>query len=105
MITQEFREWAESIKKCVKKCLGDLVTVVFEEYEIDVDPIVIRIIVESNGLQTHMAFDQLEYDNNSEEQRCRLIKVRCDDVAWGIECEIDELKKVAEALRSLGEQK
>ena len=105
MITQEFREWAVSIKKRVEKCLGDLVTVILEEYELDKYPLVIRIIVESNGLNTHMAFDQSEYDNNNEEQRCKLVKVRCDDVAWGIECEIDELKKVTKALRLLGEQK
>ena len=105
MITQEFREWVEDIKEYVKNQLGDLSTVEFEEYEIDKYPLVIRIIVESNGLNTHMAFDQSEYDNNNEEQRCKLVKVRCDDVAWSIGCEIDELKKVTKALRLLGEQK
>ena len=105
MITQEFREWVEGIKERVKKCLKDFVYVESEEYKIDKYPIVIRITVNSNGFQTHMAFDQSEYDNNNEEQRCKLVKARCDDVVWCIGCEIDELKKVMKALQSLGEPK
>ena len=105
MITQEFREWVESIKERVENCLGDLAVVELMECEVVKYPLVIRITVKSNELRTHMAFDQSEYDNNSEEQRHKLVEVRCNDVAWSIGCEIDELKKVMKALRSLGEQK
>ena len=105
MITQEFREWVSDIKKRVENRLGDLAIVELMECEVVKYPLVIRIIVKNNGLQTHMAFDQPEYDNNNEEQRCKLVKVRCNDVAWSIECEIDELKKVIGALRSIGESK
>ena len=105
MITQEFREWVKGIKTGVENRLKDLALVELKEYEIDKYPLVVCITVLSNELKTHMSFDQLEYNNNNEEQRRKLAEIRCYDVAWSIECEIDELKKVTKALRSLGDSK
>ena len=99
-MTKEFRTWVNGIKDFVVRRIGKFATIELEEYDVEQYPLVICIIVNSNGLRLHMSFDQIEYDRNNEKQRQVLATTRCNDMAWSVGCEIDELIKIRDALKS-----
>ncbi|KKL48146.1 hypothetical protein LCGC14_2328440 [marine sediment metagenome] len=98
IMTKEFIEWTEDIKKSLKECIGDLADVMLIKngtpYTNENGCATILITL-PDGIRFRESFHQEEFDKNNTIQKYYLKEIRLKNLAWSMRTHCNEVLEIA----------